>query len=562
MPATKNESEDGRWQIEDGSLWFRARRYLPSSIFYLRLLLVVLALGIAGCAPPGPRAFLKGKKLLDHGDYPRAVAQLKIATSLLVTNAQAWNYYGVALQHNGQYDEAAAAYQNALKFDRDLVEAHYNFGCLWMEQGKFADAKTEFTAYTLRRSNTPEGWLKLGTAQLRNGDLLLAEKSFSTALSLSQNNAEALNGLGLARIARDRPEDAAKFFSAAVDAHPDFAPARLNLAVVDDQYLRDQKGALENYHAYLAMTPRPENWDGVNALVNVLEPPPKVTAPSPPPKPVAVVPPTPPPAPHPALTRTNPPAVRTNSPAIRTNPVVQVGRATTSEPPNVVSTDNPRPAPPRNTAPVHVTPPAPKSNTAVNPDLAWPPPAPKPAPRPSRAATPAITFPRYVYLSPHAPAAGNRKAAASVFAEGRRYEQGQQYADALSSYQTAAAIDPGWFEAQYNYGVLAFRQQDYAHALAADEMALAIQPDSMDARYNFALALKGAGYAPDAVNELKKILEEHPDDVRAHLALGNLYAQQLGDNAQARQHYTKVLALDPTNPRAPYIQYWLSGNPP
>ena len=37
-------------------------------------------------------------------------------------------------------------------------------------------------------------------------------------------------------------------------------------------------------------------------------------------------------------------------------------------------------------------------------------------------------------------------------------------------------------------------------------MALAIQPDSADARYNFALALKAAGYAVDAVNELKKIL--------------------------------------------------------
>src|SRR6185369_1681755 len=201
---------------------------------------------------------------MDRGDYPNAVIQLKTATSLLVTNAQAWNYYGVALQHNGQYDEAAVAYQNALKFDRDLIEAHYNFGCLWMEQGKFAEAKTEFTAYTLRRSNTPDGWIKLGIAQLRNGDLLLAEKSFITAHSLNQNDPDALNGLGLARIARDRPEDAAKFFSAAVETHPDFAPARLNLAVVEDQYLHDQKAALLNYRSYLAMTPRPENWDTVN----------------------------------------------------------------------------------------------------------------------------------------------------------------------------------------------------------------------------------------------------------------------------------------------------------
>jgi tetratricopeptide (TPR) repeat protein len=443
-----------------------------------------------------------------------------------------------------------------LKFDRDLVEAHYNFGCLWMDQNKFADAKTEFTAYTLRRSNTPEGWIKLGMAQLRNGDLLLSEKSFSTAYSLDSNNAEALNGLGLARIARDRPEDAQKFFSHAVDAHPDFAPARLNLAVVEDQYLHDQKAALENYHAYLAMTPRPENWDAVNALVNVLEPPPKVATP-PPPKETETAVAKPPVAKPSPSARTNAPVARTNSPAqmarVQPEPVIM---GTPVTPDNSAASRTGR-----NLSPLHWLAPAPKTNS--NPALLPPKPAPRPVVKAASPPTPPpVTFPRYSYQSPSKPRAGDHKAAASVFSEGHKYEQAQQYAEAMSSYQTAAAVDPGWFEAQYNYGVLAFRQRDFEHALAADEMALAIQPDSVDTRYNFALALKSAGYVLDAVNELKKILVAHPDDVRAHLALGNLYAQQLDDTTQARQHYSKVLALDPANPKAPYIQFWLSANPP
>ena len=45
-----------------------------------------------------------------------------------------------------------------------------------------------------------------------------AEKSFSTALYLNPNNAEALNGLGLARVERGRPRDAAQFFAAAAKA--------------------------------------------------------------------------------------------------------------------------------------------------------------------------------------------------------------------------------------------------------------------------------------------------------------------------------------------------------
>ena len=69
---------------------------------------------------------------------------------------------------------------------------------------------------------------------------------------------------------------------------------------------------------------------------------------------------------------------------------------------------------------------------------------------------------------------------------------------------------------------------------------------------------------PDAVNELKKVLAAQPDAVRqarAHLALGNIYAQQLRDPALAREHYLKVLALDPQNPQATAIRFWLAGTP-
>ena len=132
----------------------------------------------------------------------------------------------------------------------------------------------------------------------------------------------------------------------------------------------------------------------------------------------------------------------------------------------------------------------------------------------------------------------------------------------MNSYRQAAELDPAWFEAQYNYAVLAYRLRDFNHSLAASEMALALQPDSADARYTFALALKTAGYATDAVNELKKIVAANPDEARAQLALGNLYAEQMREPAQARPHYLKWLELDPHNPQATNIRFWLSANPP
>jgi tetratricopeptide (TPR) repeat protein len=172
-----------------------------------------------------------------------------------------------------------------------------------------------------------------------------------------------------------------------------------------------------------------------------------------------------------------------------------------------------------------------------------------------------ISFPRYLYLSPSKPAAGDRRAASGAFIRAHEAEQNSRWTEALEWYRRATLADPGWFEAQYNYGVLAYRLRNYSASLAAYETALAIQPDSTEARYNFALALQAAGYAVDAVNEFKKITATHPGEVRAQLALGNLFAQQLHDPAQARQRYLKVLELDPHNPQATDIRFWLSANP-
>jgi tetratricopeptide (TPR) repeat protein len=614
--------------MENGYFRPRAGLHLRSSIFDLRFLVpLVLALFLAGCSPSGSRALLNGKKSLDRGDYPEAVAQLKTATSLLTTNAQAWNYLGLAFHHAGQAADAVVAYQRALALDRDLAEAHYNLGCLWLEQNKPDAARTEFTAYTLRRSNATEGWLKLGLAQLRMRDVTGAEKSFSTALYLSTNNAEALNGLGLAQIQRGRPREAAQNFSAAIKAHPDYAPAILNLATVAQQYLRDNRLALQYYRAYLALTPRPANWNEVNAMAASLEQPVTVASAKPPPRPANENPrlaPAPTPPPVATETRSQTTSVVRPAPPPRTQPVARPPSnppPARAEPPAQVVQVQPEPAivttpgqPVAQTAPpVYAPGPAPAAKPSVwqrlNPtrwfrssnapekkfdengvtplpppgatETVNPPPAPPPkagpppasaTPRGAQTATVAkpvkttqpapSTFPRYVYLSPREPKPGDRRAASGLFTQGRAFEQAARWLDAMKAYQQAAEADPGWFEAQYNFGVLSYNLRNYRQALTAYEMALAIRPDSIDARYNFALALKAAGYVPDAVRELEKILSANPDEVRAHLALGNFYAQQLHDVARARQHYLKVLALDPANPHASDIQFWLSSNPP
>ena len=97
--------------------------------------------------------------------------------------------------------------------------------------------------------------------------------------------------------------------------------------------------------------------------------------------------------------------------------------------------------------------------------------------------------------------------------------------------------------------------------MTAYEYALTINPNDASARYNFALVLKQANCPADAANELERLLATHPNEARAHLALANIYAQQLRQPSLARQHYLKVLELDPRSPEANTIGYWLEAHP-
>ena len=386
--------------MENGVFGRRDVFHLPSSIFHLRFLtFLAFALFLAGCTPSGPRALLKGKKLLEQGDYAGAVAEFKTATTILATNAQAWNYLGVACQHAGQTDDAVTAYQRALALDRDLMEAHYNLGCLWLEQNKSEAAENEFTAYTLRRSKAPEGWLKLGLAQLRADDLAAAERSFSTVRYLDTNNVEALNGFGLARIERGHPREAAQFFAAAAKEKPDYAPALLNLGTVAQQYLHDNTLALQNYRAYLALTPRPANWNAVNDIANSLGQPAAAAVANPLPVSSAVHAMAPPRTQAVARASSNQPhGTATPAPSVKIQPEPVVVQPE----PVIIGTPLPAPASDGNRASSAPLPQANASSTVQTASESES--APVFAPKPVKIVQPAPpAFPRYLYLSPRKP---------------------------------------------------------------------------------------------------------------------------------------------------------------
>ncbi len=198
-------------------------------------------------------------------------------------------------------------------------------------------------------------------------------------------------------------------------------------------------------------------------------------------------------------------------------------------------------------------PPSPSNTTAV---------AASPTAQDTASTSPtAPTFPRYQYRSLSQPVAGDHVAAERAFAQGWRAQQAGLAAEAMQSYRQAVALDPAYFDAYYNLALAATSVGNYSEALTAYETALAVRPDSLDACYNFALVLQKMDYVLDAVSQLEKLLAKYPSESRAHVALGNIYAQQLHEIVKARDHYTKALEINPSIPQAAAIRYWLSANP-
>lgn len=551
---------------------------------------------LAGCMPTGPRALLDGKRLLDAGHYAQAVDKFKIATSLLQTNAQAWNYLGLAYHHAGQPTNAVAAYCKALMLNRNLAEARFNLGCLWLEHNRPDLAKEQFTTYTLlplERRQTVEGLLKLGAAQFRLRETTAAEQSFQKALRLSEHNPEALNGLGLAQLQRNRVRESAQYFNAALKYNPTYRPALLNLATVLHRYLNDPAGALQKYREYLALKPPPPDRDTVNLLVQSLEqrtaPPVRPTAtvapphaatvtsrqvvannnvPKPqavhvpppaksnPPPPATVVKSSPAPAPAPVTTtvvKLPPEAVIKATPEASPAPTVGAPAASTSPPPVLATT----PQPAKRSFwqwlnPFHRNR-TQKSKVTKLPEISV---EPSPTTQSPKSDVTAASVP------PSAPSSGDRAGAERAFAQGVHLQEAKRLNEAAAAFKQATQLDARYFEAYYHLGLVTYLSRNYRQSLAAWENALAVRPDSTDARYNFALTLNAANHPADAARELEKVLAANPNETRAHLVLGNLYAEALHNPAKARAHYLKVLELNPSHPQGAAIHYWLVANPP
>ena len=121
--------------------------------------------------------------------------------------------------------------------------------------------------------------------------------------------------------------------------------------------------------------------------------------------------------------------------------------------------------------------------------------------------------------------------------------------DAITHFQEALQINPGYAEAHINLGNALFQRGKVDEAIAQYQRALQINPDYAEAHYNLGNALLRQGSVDEAIAQYQRALQIRPDYAHAHGNLGNALLQK-GNVDEAVAHFQRALQIKPGNATA------------
>ena len=157
----------------------------------------------------------------------------------------------------GNMDESGFVITEDIDVSGD-VRLDFDQAVRHLEAGQYAQAITLLERVTEKAPNATMPLIDLGIAYARVDDLENAEASMLRALELNPRHPVAHNELGMIQRQTGRFSEARQSYENALDFHPRFHFARLNLAILCDMYLADLECALRNYERYSEAVPDDE----------------------------------------------------------------------------------------------------------------------------------------------------------------------------------------------------------------------------------------------------------------------------------------------------------------
>ncbi len=116
--------------------------------------------------------------------------------------------------------------------------------------------------------------------------------------------------------------------------------------------------------------------------------------------------------------------------------------------------------------------------------------------------------------------------------------------EAITYYQTALQIDPDYVSVHNNLGNALLQRGRVDEAITHFQRALQIRPDYVNARNNLGSLLLQRGRVDEAITHFQKAAQVDPDNMEAHYSLGTALLQK-GRLDEAITEFQEALQIDP-----------------
>jgi tetratricopeptide (TPR) repeat protein len=177
-----------------------------------------------------------GNILASIDRHDQAISYFESALSLDQQHVGCLNNLSVSLNEVGRLADALQVIEHAIGVDKDRSRSHNNKGELLLQATQYEKAKEAFTKAIALDGNIVAK-INLSTALKQLGDEQAAVNALEEVLVLEENNAEALNRLGVLHEQLGDMEQAAKCFRLAIKNVPNHASAFYQLSKLKGERL-------------------------------------------------------------------------------------------------------------------------------------------------------------------------------------------------------------------------------------------------------------------------------------------------------------------------------------
>jgi len=142
--------------------------------------------------PEREKYYIKAGYYVAKQDVDKAVAVLKMVTKLFPQDITGWSMLALFQSLGNDFSNAIANYERVLELDSYSYDVLLTIGNLYLRQGKYGDAATQYQRYVDQFPDQIQGYQALGELYIRKGEYEKASANFEKALLLEPENVATL----------------------------------------------------------------------------------------------------------------------------------------------------------------------------------------------------------------------------------------------------------------------------------------------------------------------------------------------------------------------------------